>query len=88
MEEYPATVADHDLETVMHRLYHLTICKARINSGLKEHAIVERRQEEEEHQLYDIIDQYLKRGVAADAVAPMLNNSPRLNDSGEIVFQT
>ena len=51
LEEYPATTADNDLETLMHRLYHLTISKARINSGLKEQRIVERRQEEEEHQL-------------------------------------
>ena len=88
LEEYPARAADHDLETVMHRLYHLTICKARINSGLKEHAIVERRQEEEESQLCDIIGQYLKQGVAADAVAHMLDNSPLLNDSGKHVFRT
>ena len=88
LEEHPATAADHDLETVMHRLYHLTICKARINSGLKEHAIVERRQEEEESQLCDIIGQYLKQGVAADTVAHMLDQSPLLNDSGKHVFRT
>ena len=88
MAEYPATAADLDLETVMHRLYHVTICKTRIKSGLKEHAIVERRQEEEEHQLCDIIGQYLKQGVAADAVAHMLDNSPLLNDSGKHVFRT
>ena len=88
MAQYPVTAADLDLETVMHRLYHLTISKTRIKSGLKEHAIVERRQEEEEHQFCDVIGQYLKEGVAADTVAHLLDNSPLLNDSGKHVFQT
>ena len=46
---------DLDLETVMHRLYHLTICKSRIPKVLREYKLVERRQEEEEQHLCEIV---------------------------------
>ena len=71
----------------MHRLYHLTICKARINKELQEHAAVERRQEAEEKQLCTVVGQHLKRGMPVKTVARMLDTSPILDDPGKKVFQ-
>ena len=76
-----------DLETIMHRLYHLTICKARINKELGEHSAVERRQEEEEKQLCNVVGQKLKLGTSAETVGRMLDKSPLLNDAGKAIFR-
>ena len=76
-----------DLETVMHRLYHLTICKARIPKVLREYTIVGGRQEREEDQLCEIVGQHLKRGIPAETVAAMLDHSPLLNEAGKNVYR-
>ena len=78
---------DFDLETVMHRLYHLTICKSRIPKVLREYKLVERRQEEEEQHLCEIVGQHLKRGIPAETVAGMLDKSPLLDEAGKSVYR-
>ena len=78
---------DFDLETVMHRLYHLTICKSRIPKVLREYTLVERRQEEEEQHLCEIVGQHLRRGIPAETVAGMLDKSPLLDEAGKSVYR-
>ena len=86
-EESPTSTLEFDLETIMHRLYHSTICKARINKELREHALVERRQEEDEKRLCNVVGQKLKIGMTVDTVAHMLDASPLLSDAGKKVFR-
>ena len=86
-EESPTSSLEFDLETIMHRLYHLTICKARINKELREHALVKRRQEEDEKRLCNVVGQKLKLGMPVDTVAHMLDASPLLSDAGKKVFR-
>ena len=78
---------DFDLETVMHRLYHLTICKSRFPKVLREYKLVERRQEEEEQHLCEIVGQQLKCGIPAAIIAGMLDESPVLDENGKNVFR-
>ena len=87
VEERAVASLDFDLETVMHRLYHLTVCKSRIPKVLQEYTLVERRQEEEEQHLCEIVGQHLKRGIPAETVAGMLDKSPLLDEAGKSVYR-
>ena len=62
VEKSSTSSLDFDLETVMHQLYHLTICKSRIPKVLREYTLVERRHEKEEQHLCEIVGQHLRRG--------------------------
>ena len=87
VEKSSTSSLDFDLETVMHRLYHLTVCKSRIPKVLQEYTLVERRQEEEEQHLCEIVGQHLKRGIPAETVAGMLDKSPLLDEAGKSVYR-
>ena len=87
VEERTVASLDFDLETVMHRLYHLTICKSRIPKVLREYTLVERRQEAEEQHLCEIIGKHLRRGIPAETVASMLDKSPLLDEAGKSVYR-
>ena len=59
----------------------------RIPKVLQEYTLVERRLEEEEQHLCEIVGDQLKRGIPTETVAGMLDKSPLLDEAGKSVYR-